>query len=115
MQAASAGEGAFKIEVSPNLSSFVIFKLVSPRTFENENDTIYFNDALQIYHPSSDSYMNFSQTDETIALDIQYGSEVYQAEKCAKFISQRPSIKTPNDIRQFIINENKSKCLWKFI
>lgn len=33
LQAANSGEGAFKIEVSEKLSSFVIFKLVSPRSF----------------------------------------------------------------------------------
>lgn len=33
LQAANSGEGAFRIEVSENLSSYVIFKLVSPRSF----------------------------------------------------------------------------------
>lgn len=60
MEAANSGEGAFKIEVSESLGSNVIFKLISPRSFESENDKIYFNDALKIYHPLSDSYMNFS-------------------------------------------------------
>lgn len=93
----------------------MVFKILSPRTFENENDKVYYNDALQIYHPSSDSFMNFSQSGEMIPLDIKYGSEVYQPQKCGRFIAQRPSIKTPNDVRAYIINENKSKCLWKFI
>lgn len=60
LKAADTGEGAFKIEVTEKLSSQLIFRLTSHRSYEHENDKIYYDDALQIYHPGADCFMNFT-------------------------------------------------------
>lgn len=60
LKAADTGKGAFKVEVTSSLSSEVVFKLISPRTYESDKDNIYYGDGMKIYHPSSDCYMNFS-------------------------------------------------------
>jgi hypothetical protein len=41
----------------------VVFKLLSPRTYEGENDGVHYVDGLRIYHPSSESFMNFSMNE----------------------------------------------------
>ena len=69
LKAADSGEGAFRVEVSDNLSSFVVFKIISHRSYQNENDTVFYNDALQIYHMGSDSFINFDENEEPILLD----------------------------------------------
>ena len=46
IKAADTGEGAFKIEITETLSSFVIFKIQSHRSYENENDKVYYDDTL---------------------------------------------------------------------
>ena len=71
MKAADTGEGAFRVETTEALSSYVIFKILSHRSYENENDKIYYDDSLQIYHPLSDTYMNFDEKEEPVPLDIQ--------------------------------------------
>ena len=72
MKAADIGEGAFKIDVTETLSSKIIFKLKSHRSYERENDKIYYDDALLIYHEGADCYMNFAEKDEPIYLDYEY-------------------------------------------
>lgn len=70
LKAADTGEGAFKVDVTSNLSTQVIFRITSHRTYEHENDKIYFDDALLIYHPGADCFMNFADTkDKKIFLD----------------------------------------------
>ena len=59
LKAADIGEGAFKVEVCESLSSNVIFKLTSHRSYERDDDVIYYDDPLQIYHPGSDCFTNF--------------------------------------------------------
>lgn len=48
-----------------------MFQIKSHRSYDNEKDKIYFNDTLQIYHPASDTYMNFDEKEEPIPLDVQ--------------------------------------------
>ena len=35
MKAAESGNGAFKVEVTEDLSSDIVFKIISPRSYEN--------------------------------------------------------------------------------
>ena len=56
------------IDLTENLSSKIIFKLKSHRSYERENDKIYYDDALLIYHEGADCYMNFAEKDEPIYL-----------------------------------------------
>lgn len=42
------------------MSSKIIFKLTSHRSYERDKDVIYYDDALQIYHPGADCFMNFA-------------------------------------------------------
>ena len=60
--------------------------------------------------------MNFDEKEEPVALDIQEAlQEIPESHPCRVFSDLRPSIKRPQNFRIAIINENKSKCLWKFI
>ncbi len=59
LKAADIGEGAFKLELRAELSSQILFQIRSHRTYEHEGNNIYYNDCLQIYHKSSDCYVNF--------------------------------------------------------
>jgi hypothetical protein len=60
--------------------------------------------------------MNFAENDTPVKLDIPF--DVKSAEKGSieeTYIQKRPFIKKPVDKRIAVINENKSKCYWKFI
>lgn len=60
--------------------------------------------------------MNFAETEQAIFLDTDLGlKEVPQEHPFFEFSSIRPSIKKPINTRIPIVNENKDKCLWKFI
>jgi hypothetical protein len=50
-------------------------------------------------------------------LDKKQEKEIIPAKKDEyfKYYQERPKIKKPSGVRIPIINENKSKCLWKFI
>ena len=104
------------MEVCESLSSNVIFKLTSHRSYERDNDKIYYDDPLQIYHPGSDCFTNFVEADTPIFLDDYFShQEIPENHEFKPFEKQRPYIKKPKNMRVPIINENKSKCLWKFI
>ena len=77
---------------------------------------IFYDDPLQIFHVGSDCYTNFLESEDCIYLDSDERS-VKLEEECdfKTFEKQRPLIKKPKNIRIPVINENKSKCLWKFI
>jgi hypothetical protein len=116
MKAADTGDGAFKIEVAEGVSSNAIFRIRSHRSYEHEGDPIYFDDALLIFHDGADCFMNFAENDTPIKLDKDF--EIAQAEKGSieeTYIQKRPFIKKPVETRISVINENKSKCYWKFI
>lgn len=72
LEAADTSEGAFKIEVTEHLSSQIIFKITSHRSYEKDNEIIYYDDALLIYHGGADCFMNFVDKDEPIHLDTDY-------------------------------------------
>lgn len=60
--------------------------------------------------------MNFSEFNIPIYLDIDEDlNPVPPGHPFYSFAAERPSIKKPEDKRIPIVNENKSKCLWKFI
>lgn len=62
------------MDVCEKLSSQIIFKITTHRSYEHENDKIYYDDALQIYHPGADCFMNFwENTDDPIYLDVDLG------------------------------------------
>jgi hypothetical protein len=69
LKAADTGEGAFRVEVEKSLSSQVVFKLTSHRSYEHDDDKIYYDDPLQIYHPKSDCFTNFAEDSLPIYLD----------------------------------------------
>ena len=69
LKAADTGDGAFTIEVSPEPSSQIIWKIGSHRSYQFDGDSIYFDDELLIYHVSTDCYMNFAENDKEIYLD----------------------------------------------
>ena len=74
----------------------MIFKLVSHRSYENPGNVIYYDDCLRIYHPKTDCYMNFPDTEVSIIFDRPY--EVAKLEKEDRgydFAKDRPSIKKP--------------------
>ena len=115
-KAADIGEGAFKLQLAKDLSSQLIFKLISHRSYEQEGNKIYYDDCLRIYHVKSDCYMNFPDTEVSIILDRQYEVVKFEKEDCGyQFEQNRPNIKKPKGRRINVINENKPKCLWKFI
>jgi hypothetical protein len=60
LKAADSGDGAFTIEVCPDLSSQIVWKIRSHRSYQIDGDEIYFDDELLIYHEGSDCYMNFA-------------------------------------------------------
>lgn len=105
------------IEVSPLPSSQVIWKINSHRSYQHDGDPIFFDDELLIYHVSTDCYMNFVCNDSTIYLDAPIADEKPpgQGDPGWEYVKNRPAIKQANENRTSIINENKSKCLWKFI
>ncbi|CAM6004637.1 unnamed protein product [Sphagnum balticum] len=49
-KAADSGDGAFTIEVCPELSSQILWKIDSHRSYQHDGDPIYFDDELLIYH-----------------------------------------------------------------
>jgi len=57
------------IEVSPEPSSKVTWKIGSHRSYQQDGDFIYFDDELLIYHVSTDCYMNFSENTKIAYLD----------------------------------------------
>lgn len=116
LKAADTGDGAFTIEVCPQPSSKIIWKIDSHRSYQHDGDPIYFDDELLIYHVSTDCFMNFAENDRPIYLDTPYPlSPLPEADAGWDLVRSRPVIKKPNEKRISIINENKSKCLWKFI
>ena len=116
LKAADIREGAFKLELAKELSSMLIFHLVSHRSYEKEGNKIYYDDCLRIHHVGSDCYMNFPDTDVSIILDRPYDVAQFTPEDPGfSYFENRPSIKKPVRPRINVINENKSKCLWKFI
>jgi hypothetical protein len=116
-RAADTGEGAFMIEVNPMPSSQVVWKINSHRSYQHDGDPIFFDDELLIYHVSTDCFMNFVYNNSMIYLDspISEERETKEGEPGWEYVKNRPSIKLANEKRTSIINENKSKCLWKFI
>lgn len=62
LEAAQSGEGSFKLGITKDLSSDLIFKIKSHRTYEKEGYKVYLDDPVQIYHQDSDCYMNFDET-----------------------------------------------------
>lgn len=116
LKAADIGEGAFKLELAKELSSFLIFKIVSHRSYEEDGNKIYYDDCLRIHHSKSDCYMNFPDTEISIIFDRPYDVAKFSKEDSGyEYAENRPSIKKPIGRRINVINENKSKCLWKFI
>lgn len=69
MRAADSGDGAFTIEVAESLSTQVIWKIKSHRSYQHDGDAIYFDDELLIYHEDTDCSMNFEEKDNAIYLD----------------------------------------------
>lgn len=78
---------------------------------------MYFDDEMQIYNPNADCYMNYSELNEPIYLDQDkdVGFSVPEDNEAFDYFKSRPSIKKPIGERISVINENKSKCLWKMI
>ena len=58
---AKSGVGAFKIFLSPNLSSDIVFTLLSNRTYEKEGDKIGLKGPIKIYHNKTLCYLSFEQ------------------------------------------------------
>ena len=116
-KAADTGEGAFLIEVSPLPCSQVIWKINSHRSYQHDGDPIFFDDELLIYHMSTDCFMNFVLGDNVVYLDAPIPGEqpIEAGDVAYEYSRVRPAIKSANERRASIINENKSKCLWKFI
>jgi len=116
LKAADIGEGAFKLELTKDLNKYVIFNIVSHRSYEQIGNKIYYDDCLRIHHVESDCYMNFPNTDSSIIFDRPYDVAKFEKEDPGyEYAENRPSIKKPVGRRINVINENKSKCLWKFI
>jgi hypothetical protein len=69
LKAADTGDGAFTIEVSPQPSKQIIWKINTHRSYQHDGDPIFFDDELLIYHVSTDCYMNFADNDTVIYLD----------------------------------------------
>lgn len=69
---------------------------------------MYLDDPLQIYHISTDCFMNFSESDTPVFLDRNVGDPL-------KPDPNRPKIKTTMLPRSDVVNQNKYKCLWKLI
>lgn len=89
---------------------------MSHRSYEHEGNDIYYDDCLRIYHPKTDCYMNFPDTEVSIIFDREYEVAQFEREDLGyEFSQDRPSIKKPEGRRINVINENKPKCLWKFI
>lgn len=69
LEAAETGEGSFKLDLTDQLSSYLGFKIRSHRSYERDGDKVYLDDPLQIYHNSSDCYVNFNENYDKIFLD----------------------------------------------
>ena len=77
-ECARSGIRAFKIYLSPTLSSEIIFKLQSRRTYEKDGDEITLRAPIKIYHELTHCYLSFETED--IFLDakfkmVEHGSE----------------------------------------
>ena len=60
--------------------------------------------------------MNFPDTEVSIIFDRPYDVATFQEGDIGyEFAKDRPNIKKPVGRRINVINENKPKCLWKFI
>jgi len=60
--------------------------------------------------------MNFPDTEVSIIFDRPYEVAAFEKEdRGYDLAKERPSIKKPVGRRINVINENKPKCLWKFI
>jgi len=58
--------------MTADLSSQIIFKINSHRTYEHEGNNVYYDDCLELYHISSDCYVNFPpDTNTPIFMDIE--------------------------------------------
>ena len=103
------------MEVVPDLSSNVIFKITSHRSYEHDDDVIYYDDPLQIFHEKSGCFTNFVEN-QWIYLDVEHDDVALPEDhEFIPLLQQRPSIKKSNDKRVPVVNENKDKCYWKFI
>ena len=78
LKAADIGEGAFKLELVKELSSFLYFRIISHRSYESIGNKIYYDDCLRIHHPKSDCYMNFPDTEISIIFDRPYEAATFQ-------------------------------------
>lgn len=78
--AESGGDGAFKVQLGDNPCSMSIFQIKSHRTYIKDGDIVYFDDELQLFHPGSDCYTNFSQKADPIYLDDN-SKQIIQPEK----------------------------------
>ena len=69
-ECARSGIGAFKIYLSPTLSSEIIFNPQSRRTYEKDGDEITLRAPIKIYHELTHCYLSFETED--IFLDAKF-------------------------------------------
>jgi hypothetical protein len=116
LEAAESGEGSFKLNLTDQLSSYLGFKIRSHRSYEREGDKVYLDDPLQIYHSSSDCFVNFNDGSDYVFLDKEFERpEFKENDPALTYISVHPIIRIGYPPRINVVNQNKSKCLWKFI
>lgn len=129
---AKSGVGAFKIFLSPNLSSEIVFTLLSNRTYEKEGDKIGLKGPIKIYHNKTLCYLSFEQDPIFFDLrlpenkEVKVRSDLFDSEDEAEEIGEnvgenyltepmnRPFIKKINGLRYELINENTLKRVWRF-
>lgn len=116
LEAAESGEGSFKLNLTDQLSSGLGFKIRSHRSYERDGDKVYLDDPLEIYHSSSDCYVNFNEGTDYVFLDKEFERlEFSEEDQALAYLSVQPRIKIGFPKRINVVNQNKSKCLWRFI
>jgi hypothetical protein len=77
---------------------------------------VYLDDPLEIYHSSSDCYVNFNEGTDFVFLDKEFEKPDFGLDDPAlNYLHVQPSIKIDFPKRINVVNQNKSKCLWRFI
>lgn len=78
---------------------------------------MYLDDPLEIYHNSSDCYVNFNDGTDYVFLDKDFPQleEYGEEDPAVSYLAEQPLIKIASPKRINVVNQNKSKCLWRFI
>ena len=70
---------------------------------------------MQIHHSKSDCYVNFDDTGKEVFIDIDVKLIEFKVTDIAQKYINLPTIKKSKVKRVEVVNQNKSKTLWKIL